>query len=212
MKSFVITIMEEPKSCAVAHRCIESMPDFGVSVWNAITPKDNPEQIAKDKGINTLYFREKYSRYLNCLSAFLSHHSLWEECVRLNEEVQIFEHDAVCVGNLPEFINYQGCISLGKPSYGRFNIPPMLGVNKLMSKQYFPGAHAYRLKPAAAKTLIANAKEHARPTDVYLHNDMFPWLEEYYPWPVEARDTFTTIQNKVGCIAKHNNSESYEII
>ena len=40
----------------------------------------------------------------------------------------------------------------------------------------------------------------------------FPNLEEYYPWPVEARDSFSTIQKKEGCLAKHGYNDSYELI
>ena len=52
----------------------------------------------------------------------------------------------------------------------------------------------------------------AKNTDVFLHLDIFPDLEEYYPWPVEAWDSFTTIQNPEGCLAKHNYGQQYEII
>ena len=47
---------------------------------------------------------------------------------------------------------------------------------------------------------------------VYLNLDLFPWLQEYYPWPVRADDNFSTIQNKNGIIAKHNYSEGYKLI
>jgi len=50
-----------------------------------------------------------------------------------------------------------------------------------------------------------------RSTDIFLNLDWFPWLQEYYPWPVEARDNFTTIQNQTGCLAKHNYGEGYDI-
>ena len=73
-----------------------------------------------------------------------------------------------------------------------------------MSKNYFPGAHAYMLNPMGAKLLMKEAKRLARPTDVFLNINSFPWLQEYYPWPVEAVDSFTTIQNTQGCFAKHN--------
>ena len=57
------------------------------------------------------------------------------------------------------------------------------------------------------------AKENSAPTDVFLATTFFPWLEEYYPWPVIAKDDFTTIQNEGGCFAKHNyNKGSYDII
>ena len=51
MKSYVITIMSEPKSVESAQRCIDSMPEYDIQMFEAITPKDNPIQIAKDKGM-----------------------------------------------------------------------------------------------------------------------------------------------------------------
>ena len=88
-----------------------------------------------------------------------------------------------------------------------YNKPEKFGVNPLTSKVYFPGAHAYRVKPNAAKFIIEQAKKFARPTDVFLNVETFPFLEEYYPWPVMAKDSFTTIQNEMGCKAKHNKVE-----
>ena len=49
MKSFVITIKSEPKSVAIAQRCINSMPQFDVQMFDAITPKDDPLKMAKEK-------------------------------------------------------------------------------------------------------------------------------------------------------------------
>ena len=108
--------------------------------------------------------------------------------------------------------HFGGCINLGKPSYGKFNTPPLLGVNALTSKRYFPGAHAYRINPAGAARLLVQAKLYARPTDVFLNLDALEWLQEYYPWPVEARDSFTTIQKTEGCLAKHNYDDKYKIL
>ena len=212
MKSFVITILDLPESVVAAKRCIKSMPEYNVQMWEAYTPKDKPIEMMKDNGMTIDGFTEVYSKLENCLAAFLSHYKLWEMCVSSGEEFQIFEHDAVCVNNIPHFINYKGCISLGAPSYGKFNTPNIFGVNPLTSKRYFPGAHAYRLKPRGAIALIAQAQKLARPTDVFLNTDSFSWLEEYYPWPVIAKDSFTTIQNKNGCAAKHNYGENYEIL
>jgi len=212
MKSYVITIMSEPKSVESAQRCIDSMPEYDIQMFEAITPKDNPIQIAKDKGIPLKLFQEGYSRVENCIAAFLSHSTLWEKCYQDKEEYQIFEHDAVAVNSIPSFIAYQGCISLGAPSYGKFETPQNIGVGPLRSKQYFPGAHAYRLKPVGAKTLVSRTKIDARPTDIYLNIHSFPWLEEYYPWPVVVKESFTTIQKLEGCIAKHGYKGKYEIL
>lgn len=212
MKSYVITIMSEPRSVESAQRCIDSMPDYDVQMFPAITPKDDPFKLAKEKSIPLDLFNEGYSRIENCVSAFLSHYSLWEKCYKENTEYQIFEHDAVCMNNIPKFIPYHGCISLGAPSYGKFQTPMKIGAIPLTSKRYFPGAHAYRLKPIGAKTLLSCVQTDARPTDIYLNVDCFPWLEEYYPWPVVVKESFTTIQKLEGCVAKHGYKGGYEIV
>jgi GR25 family glycosyltransferase involved in LPS biosynthesis len=213
MKSFVITLNTEP-SMRVAKRCVNSLPDFAVRAFAAITPADDPAGMMKERGISPENFHEKYSFPDSCMAAFMSHHTLWEMCVADNEEYQIFEHDAVCIGHLPAFIPYDKCINLGYPSYGKFKTPESLGVGPLISKNYFPGAHAYRVKPAGARELIERAKIDAGPTDIFIHSARFPWLQEYYPWPMKADDSFSTIQREEGCLAKHNwnGGENFEIL
>ena len=63
----------------------------------------------------------------------------------------------------------------------------------------------------SAKLLIDAAPFNAMTTDIYLSLSRFDWLEEYYPWSAEAQDTFTTIQNVTGCLAKHNYDSNYDI-
>ena len=212
MKSYVIAIKDMPKSVDVAQRCIRSMREHNVRMFDAFTPNDNPQALLKNENIPTEHFYEIYSNPENCMAAFFSHYTLWKRCAEEKVEHQIFEHDAVAINDVPLIIPYDKCISLGKPSYGSYNTPTTLGVNTLQSKQYFPGAHAYRLKPEGAELLIKRAKIDAGPTDIFLHLGRFPWLQEYYPWPVEARDHFTTIQREEGCLAKHSYGESYEIL
>lgn len=213
MMHYVITMSQTPESVKSAERCIESGKRHGLEIqkWEATTPNELLSALLLDAGIAVAGFREKYSRFENCISAFHSHWSLWKHCTEINQPVTIFEHDAVVVDNIPD-MQHNGCISLGKPSYGKFNLPQSLGVNPLTSKPYFPGAHAYRVSPAGAELLIAQATMHARPTDIFLNRDVMPWLQEYYPWPVEARDSFTTIQKTEGCLAKHNFNGSYKIV
>jgi GR25 family glycosyltransferase involved in LPS biosynthesis len=213
MKSYVITIDSIPESVKAAERCIRSMPEYNVQKFSAITPDNDPIAIAEQEGISLSSFKDgKYSRFERCVSAFLSHYSLWKMCIEDNEEYQVFEHDAVCVGTIPQMLNYKGCVSLGVPSYGKYNTPTALGVVPLTSKNYFPGAHAYRLNPKGASTMVSFAKENAAPTDVFLDKRNLPWLEEYYPWPVEARDNFSTIQHEGGCQAKHGYNEKYKLL
>ena len=214
MKAFVITIdgMEESEQCAA--RCIKSGKKYGVEIEKsfAFTPYHAPLTIANELGIKTKGFIEKYSRFENCLSAFLSHQHLWDWSVKNKEDVLILEHDAVFVDFLPEFLNFKGVLSLGAPSYGKFITPKTLGVNTLISKQYLPGAHGYIVKPNAAKILLQKSKEYAQPTDIFLCNRNFDFIEEYYPWIVEAHDSFSTIQRVEGCGAKHNYGETYRLL
>ena len=219
MKSYVITIMSMPESVEMAERCVASIPssiDPSPTLFSAITPERDPVTIAKNENLNLSKFDKdsmKYSRYERCVSAFLSHYTLWKMCAEGTQDFLIFEHDAIVNGNMPSWIPHRGCISIGKPSYGKYNTPSKLGVNPLTSKRYFPGAHAYIVSPKGAGKLVQHAKEHAAPTDVFLDVRDLPWLEEYYPWPAEAKDTFSTIQREGGCLAKHGYKKgSYKLL
>jgi len=214
MKNLVITITDIERSVQCAQRCIKSGKRNGMKIdmYDAVTPRNvNVYRMMEEEGIDTQGFVEQYSRLENCIAAFLSHYSLWKKCMEDNETYTIFEHDAYIVQPINDSLIFDKVVSLGKPSYGGYNMPSF-GVGPLRSKRYFPGAHAYRLTPAGARVLVEQAQRHARPTDVFLNLESFPFLQEYYPWPVEARDSFTTIQNPVGCYAKHSYGETYEII
>ena len=214
MKNYVITIMENEKSVEAAKRCIQSGRAHGIEIehFPAITPENtNLTKAFVERGIPEQGFEEKYSRLENCMAAFLSHYSLWEKAVNEKTEVTIFEHDAYVVAPIPDPLFYYGVVNLGAPSYGKWLQPAYIGVGPLVSKQYFPGAHAYRVNRVGADLLMRGVS-HAKPTDVYMNKHWFPWLEEYSPWPVLCKDSFTTIQNEAGCLAKHNWNEDYEII
>lgn len=214
MKNYVITIKEIERSVQSANRCIKTgkMNGMEIEQFPAISPMNtNVYSKLADEGIEAIGFQEEYSRLENCIAAFLSHYTLWNKCIEAKETFTIFEHDAYIVQPIDDFV-FDKVVSLGKPSYGGFNTPSFLGVGPLVSKRYFPGAHAYRLTPEGARVLVEQAKRQAKPTDVFLNTGTFPFLQEYYPWPVEARDSFTTIQKTKGCLAKHSYGETYEIL
>ena len=212
MKAFVIAI-DMPESQEAAQKCVASARSMGqkVDIHKGYTPNDDPISIADEWGIPVDNFVERFSRIENCVAAFLSHMSLWKWAIENKEEVLILEHDAIFIDAVP-VASYKGVLSLGAPSYGSFNTPSNIGVNKLVSKQYLPGAHAYMVKPTAAKVLCEVAKQHAGPTDLFLRNELFDFVEEYYPWPVVVRDNFTTIQKEEGCVAKHGYNEDFKIL
>lgn len=215
MQSYVITIMDEPKSVESAQRCIKSAKRRGVNVemWPAITPKDDPVKIFKDKGLSIRRFENSpYSRPVNAMSAFLSHRSLWEKCLADKRETMILEHDAYFTDSIKMPLFYDKIISLGKPSYGNYRNPAQFGENPLTSKAYFPGAHAYVMSPSGAKDALHTSLTWSMPTDLFFNIELFPNLMELYPWPVEVRETFSTIQEEQGCLAKHQYNEDYQIL
>jgi hypothetical protein len=214
MKAFVITITENPQSVEAADRCVESAAKFGIQVTKhkANTPHNiDIHQFFRENSINDRYFHEEYSRLENCMAEFSSHYTLWKECIKANTPFLILEHDAFFVDKLP-VVTRGHIVNFGKPSYGNFKIPNFVGESKMFSKDYLPGAHAYKITPVAASELVMRSTFDAGPTDLYIHNGRFPFITEYYPWPVEVRETFTTIQRKMGCYAKHQYSNEYEVI
>ncbi len=204
MKSYVITIESMPESVELAERCIESGAKYGVTVEKhpAFIPSPETDAYIKANAISSVRFRERWSRIENCMAAFCSHHSLWVKALT-ERDVLILEHDAVFKEPIPT-APYRMLISYGAPSYGSANQAPMMGVNNLFSKKYLPGAHAYRLNHMGAKALLDNVLLNARPTDLFLASDVFPFIQEYYPWPVQVDDSISTIQTVDGCLAKHN--------
>ena len=50
------------------------------------------------------------------------------------------------------------------------------------------------------------------PAKVPSSNNNFPWLKEFYPWPISVKENFTTIQKTEGCLAKHGYGEGYSLL
>ena len=218
MKAYVIRIKDNERSCEAADRCIASAKKVrqDVEIFDAITPKDDPLSLFKKYSLPLKHFEhdaEQWSRYLPVLACFLSHYEIWRVIAAINQETLILEHDAIFENFLPSCLLYDRIITLGKPSYGKFNTPTSLGTQSLMHKPYFGGAHAYVVSPEGANDLLIKASIDASPTDVFLSTRNFPTIQEYYPWPISCQDSFTTVQKQSGCLAKHNYKEdSYDII
>ena len=216
-KAFVICIESIEESMQAAERCIRSGSRSGMGVEKhfGYTPKDNPAQLMAEKNIPTKNFENnKYSRYERCLSAFLSHRSLWEKCSEQNDNYLILEHDAIFDNTVSPNAKYHNeeIVSVGAPSYGKYNTPSILGIGPLVSKPYFPGAHAYIMSPKGAKLALKKSLKEAAPTDIFFNLTNFPNLKEFYPYPIRVKENFSTIQMETGCLAKHAYGEGYKLL
>ena len=202
MISYIITMLNNSKSVNASKKCTESAKQFGYYpiIFKAITPEDDPIKIFKRDNLP--------------MCCFLSHRELWKLTIKKNQAILVLEHDAIFKNKIPNEVVFSNFVNVGKPSYGNYRTPKREGIYELFSKQggYLPGTHAYVVSPDGAKQLLNYAQHSPAPADLFLNKDNFPWLQECYPWPVEADDSFTTIQKVEGSAAKHNFNEKYEII
>lgn len=218
IKNYVICIESNKHSVEAAERCIESGKKFGyvVEKHSAYCPADDPHKIFREERlpIDKFQIDKRYSRLEPCMCGFLSHRSLWIKALEENQQILILEHDAIFTDKIPLKLPFDGVISFGKPSYGNYRSAKKPGVYKLFSKAggYLPGAHAYLVSPRGAKRLLDKSLTHPAPTDLFLNKHDFPFITEYYPWPVMADDRVSTIQHDAGCVAKHNYKKGIDIV
>jgi hypothetical protein len=215
MKGYVGTLMNIPESVKMAERCIETGKQFGIDVemFPAVWKDISFDEMDKE-GLKLAKFDTTYSSISAVVGNFIAQYRIWKTIVGSNEPGIVLEHDAVFVSEIP--ILTDDIVNLGKPSFGKFQSKNNPGVYPMFSKSgglYAPGAHGYYLTPTGAQQLIDKAKQiGAAPCDLFLSNKNFPSIKETYPWPIEAHDEFTTIQNEKGCKAKHNYNIDYVIV
>ena len=218
LPAYVIRIEGLARSEEAAARCIESAVkyDMNVETFDASTPEtlgaDSTGQLDMEKG--DFSQSVEYSQDGRVQACFLSHFLLWRISMDSGVPVMILEHDAVFHAPIPQG-RYKVC-SFGKPSFGMFTKAHSDGFHPAFSKgggSYLGGAHAYVVTPKGAKALVKEAREKGFcATDLYLSRLRFPWLKEYFPWPVHVEETFSTVQQRRGCVAKHGYSDTYEVL
>ena len=229
MIGYVVTLMNLHASKEIAYRCKESAADVGIRVelFPAVDKNSSLEELANEgleiasQEVKDQFLQGADSKYSNqnaVLGNFVSQYRIWNKILNNNQPGIVLEHDAVFLAPLPNLEGKGHIINIGIPSFGAFKKQTTPGVYPMFSKPggYIPGAHGYYVTPAGAEQLIHAAKTYgAGPCDLFLNNKMFPDIKEIWPQIVEARDTFTTIQNQEGCVAKHSykkNQKGYAIL
>jgi GR25 family glycosyltransferase involved in LPS biosynthesis len=225
-KQFDIKIIynyENPNSEKAANNCLNSFLANGYSgemingVW-----RDNHEEFLSESGIIFQKFDPKFSKHEAVVACFGSHFKIWQ---KIERPTLILEHDAILSD--PEsmiffqnsfihlFNEYPIVVNLGKPSFGKYLSKEKVGLYPSFSKngKYFAGAHGYLISPAAAKIISDHARNvGALPTDLFFDATVFPFLFEFWPWPISCVDNFSSIQNVAGSIAKHSYNQNYNLV
>lgn len=206
MKIYINYLPKLDRSVGVAARCKESCERFGFTptMWPAYTT------LPPEMKVHPSVEEDKFSRREPALANFYTNYTIWWD---VEQPSLILEHDAVMIAPPPD-IEWPAITNVGKPSFGAYESKNKPGLYPLFSKVggYFPGAHGYIITKEGAEMLIEKAEtDGAMPVDLFLHRDRFECYE-YFPWFIEARDSFTTIQKEEGCLAKHNWDEGYDIL
>ncbi len=141
----------------------------------------------------------------------MSHYTLWKKCIALNEPILILEHDSVFLQGLPKDIEFYGICQINDPmgatrkgaqwsrqmsSRGTIGVHPKTWITT-KNERHIPdglaGNSAYLIKPWAAQKLIDKFYEiGVWPNDATMCQQLFPYLEEYYPFitkPIQGKST-----------------------
>lgn len=165
MISYVIYMPGRNQSVMLAHRCLDSSKSYN---WNlklfegvdGSTVKENKDWEHWNIKINqeNAKCRDAMSRP-GVRGCFLSHWTLWNKCVELNEPIGVFEHDVEFLKDSPDILNFGDILKLD-------------GFQKNKERPagtWWTGAMAYILKPSGANKLINWIKENgALPVDVVI--------------------------------------------
>lgn len=176
----------------LANDLIKSLNNFNLpyEFFDAIYG-EKIEEVWIKKNLQFLQKQNANKKLPGVKGCFLSHFSLWEECVNTNTPYLIFEHDALMLRPFPKDIldyNYDvlnlDFASREIPDYNAhcekdygFEIrdwplaPKRKGWFSRASKSSIKGLHAYIVKPQGATKLIEAAYEYGTiPADVHVNS------------------------------------------
>jgi GR25 family glycosyltransferase involved in LPS biosynthesis len=141
----------------------------------------------------------------------MSHYLLWEQCVELDEPILILEHDAVFIRDFPQDVEFNGICMINDPAgatprgtqwsqhmrqrggEGAFEKTWIRTEKERHIPDGLAGNSAYMVKPWAAQEIINTFhKIGVWPNDATICAQLFPYLEEYYPFITVAKQTQST--------------------
>ena len=169
------------------------------------------ESICEKTGLRMHPYRTTDLRAV--IGCSMSHYSLWKKCVELDEAILILEHDSIFLRPLPE-IEFNGICQINNPMGAtrkggqwskQMSSRGTTGVHKKTwittpEERHIPdglaGNSAYLIKPWSAQELVDKFHEiGVWPNDATMCQQLFPYLEEYYPFvtkPIQRKSTTTT--------------------
>jgi hypothetical protein len=127
----------------------------------------------------------------------LSHISLWNHCVQIDQPIVILEHDAIMVERYTQHaihnsICYLGCAEQVEKGWGVYPTPPHASEGP--NYHFLCRAHAYAIDPVVAKNLLAHVIKYgiSAPLDILIRTDIFP-VHQNGVFAYDASEKETTI-------------------
>lgn len=167
-KSYVIILKNHESSEQYGSACLASarLHGWNIERFNAIDGRSISLDELKNYGLFVNQKRKKVSKQFRrpgVLGCFLSHYTLWNKCIELNEPIGIFEQDSIILSSPPPNLEFTDILKL----YG-FNKMP-----REAAGEWYVYANAYIIKPVAAKKLIHWIKINGiLPADIQLGEDI----------------------------------------
>lgn len=196
MKCYIIRIKDNNVSEDLANDLAESLKKYNIdyNFFDAVYA-DRIQQVWAEEDLK-FYHKQNPNRKLpGVQGCFLSHYSLWKQCLENNEPFLIFEHDAIVLRDIPEQIysldhydvinldyasrveeDYEGHLRLDKGFHVKSWKPAddtkkKKGLMGIANKSSIKGLHAYVIFPSGARKLIDRAKEHGTfPADIHVNS------------------------------------------
>lgn len=181
-KAYIIRVVGNEKSEKLAKRCADSCEKIGQTYqyWDAYNGMESPIKPPAHHSdvMNLMRITDHYLTRGEAACA-LSHISLWNHCLQIDQPIVILEHDAVMVAPYPSHKVYNSICYLGgyeqgvqgKPAYPT---PPHGSDGP--NYHFICRAHAYAIDPAVAKNMLAHVIKYGicAPLDIMLRADVFP--------------------------------------
>jgi len=144
------------------------------------------------------------------IATSLSHVTLWDAIVQMNETIVVFEADAlltrkfnpdemgdakVCGLNDPRGATRRADVFHKRVS-SRQGVQPVPTVNQAGEApvpQGLAGHSAYYITPEGAKELLDKVTDYGMwPNDAYMCKELFPWIRVVYPYYTKVQGTVST--------------------
>lgn len=202
-------------------RAEQVMNDFGLEwTW----ANNNTEECYCPKtGLRMHPYRTTDLRAV--IGCAMSHFQLWRKCVELDEPIVILEHDSIFLRPFPKGVEFNGICQLNDPAgatrkgsqwskqmkkrggEGVFPKTWVTAENERHIPDGLAGNSAYMIKPWAAKEVIDKVYEiGVWPNDATICQQLFPYLEEYYPFitkPMQGKSTTTKSDPNPSPVSSH---------